>query len=203
MSKNDLLKDIEKAIKDIDLEDLLESLGEKISEELSLKDLDRLKEPEGQWIELFPFGLMSGQGVGKPVFIFKDEEETYNLPVRLGNLQASLVALGLGPNIGTTIFGFSKKLFKTLDIEVLQVVFHKVKDSRLMAKVEVKSGDTKKWVQTSAEEVLAFALESKAEFYSTEEVIDTLKSQNLDDDNNPLGATLESAQEGAGQKYMM
>lgn len=190
-------------MKDVDLEDLLESLGEKISEELALRDLDKKLSAEADLIEMYPFGMMSGQGVGSPIFIFKDESEAMNLPVSLGSLQSSIVALGLGPNLGSSIFGFCNKLLKSSQIEISRVVFDKIRDGRLMAKLEVKVSEELKTISGSAEEILALALESGADFFTTEEIVDKLKSQELEKEKGSLDNLDASNQETAGQKYIM
>lgn len=202
MSKNDLLKDIEKAIKDIDLEDLLESLGEKISADIKLNFSDDLKLEESL-IALNAYGLMSGMGVGKPVFIFKDEDENRSLPIRLGNLQASVIALSLGPNIGSSIFGAVTKILKSAQLDIIRIVFDSFDEQRLMGRLEYKLGDKKKMFRSSAEELLALGLELEIDFYTSAKVLDRAKSMELDKEQSADTTELSADPEQIGQKYLI
>ena len=202
MSKNDLLKDIEKAIKDIDLEDLLESLGEKISADIKLNFSDDLKLEESL-IAFNAYGLMSGMGVGKPVFIFKDEDENRSLPIRLGNLQASVIALSLGPNIGSSIFGAVTKILKSAQLDIIRIVFDSFDEQRLMGRLEYKLGDKKKMFRSSAEELLALGLELEIDFYTSAKVLDRAKSMELDKEQSADTTELSADPEQIGQKYLI
>jgi hypothetical protein len=202
LSKSDLLKDIEKAIKDIDLEDLLESLGEKISADIKLNFSDDMKLEESL-IALKAYGLMSGLGVGKPVFIFKDEEENRSLPIRLGNLQASIIALSLGPNIGSSIFGAVGKILKSAQLEIIRIVFDSFDEQRLMGRLEYKLGDKKKMFRSSAEELLALGLELEIDFFTSSKVLDRAKSMELDKEQSADTTELSADPEQIGQKYLI
>lgn len=188
-------------MKEIGVDELLESLGDKLSPEFKLQlsqEADELKDLE----ELYPYGLMSGDGLGKPVFIFKDANDESSLAIRLGDLQASLVALGLGPQIGSSVFGFAKKLLKLAEIDFEKVVFDSVKEKMVMAKLYFEKAGERAVIHASAEELLAICLEMKLDFYATEEVL--LKSKSLELESvseRELGNDFDS--ESKNHKYLM
>lgn len=203
--KNDILKDIEKVIGDLGIEDLLSKI-EDIKEEDS-KIFESMKNSndfdEEQYLRLNPFGMMSGMSLSKPVFLFKDEDEIYNLPVSLGLHQANLIALSMGPAISGSSFSLVKKIFKLLKLEVLRLVFIEFKDQALIANLDINIAGKKHQLKTTAEEALSLALEFHVEFFAKEDLLEKAKTLELEKNEIQQELEISLEKEKTGQKYLM
>ncbi|MEE6248891.1 MAG: bifunctional nuclease domain-containing protein [Bdellovibrionota bacterium] len=204
-NKNDILKDIEKVIGDLGIDDLLSKIENMKEEDTKVFDaIQKAKDfDEDEYLRLIPFGMMSGMSLAKPVFLFKDEDEIYNLPVSLGLHQANLIALSMGPAISGSSFSLVKKIFKHLNVEVLRLVFTEFKDQALIANLDIEIRGEKHQLKTTAEEALSLGLEFHADFFAKEDLLEKAKTLELEKNEIQQELEISLEKEKTGQKYLM
>lgn len=202
--KSDIMRDVEKAIEELEKEGLL---GRLISEAAKNDDRDQVGRSESfdkqAYIQLYPYGLMSGLSLSKPVFLFKDEEDVRHFPVRLSLHQANLLALSLGPSVLSGSFSVVKKLLQVLQVKAQRVLFTGFKEQVLVARLDLYRDKKVLSLETSAEEVLALAMEMHLEFFVDERVLEQAKWLELEKSEIQQELEISLEKQKLGQKYLI
>lgn len=120
-----------------------------------------------EWIEVFPYDLIIGFEVSRPVLVFKDEHEKNVLPVYISSVDAQLAAhSGIHRHLKSP-HDASIEAMKQLGLKLTKCVFIKIENQQQIVELfyEGEGGDKK--ISFAAENVMSLCLQSKAKFYST------------------------------------
>jgi bifunctional DNase/RNase len=122
-------------------------------------------------IQVHPTGISISNGVGRPVMIFKDKDDTEVLPVWLQPLDAGVALAELSGTSGLSPHGVTQALLKEINLKLERVVFKELIGNQqyieLFFEDEKPRASRRTSIQVRASEAMSFCLRMKPHFYAS------------------------------------
>lgn len=140
-----------------------------------------------------------------PIVILKDTLNDRTLPIWIGFMEASSIAMELEktPRIRPITHDLVKNLIEKLKFVVTKVEVTDLRDDTFYARIYLKRESEEYSLDSRPSDAIAIALRTDSPIYVNEEVIEKSKKIEIDEDKEKLTELLEKLPEGDFGKYKM
>ena len=140
-----------------------------------------------------------------PIVILKDEMNERTLPIWIGFMEASSIAMELEktPRIRPITHDLVKNLLEKLKYDVTKIEVTDLRDDTFYARIYLKREGEEYSLDSRPSDAIAIALRTESPIFVNEEVIEKSKSIDIDEDKEKLNELLENMTEGDFGKYKM
>lgn len=140
-----------------------------------------------------------------PIVILKDTVNEKTLPIWIGFMEASSIAMELEktPRIRPITHDLVKNLLEKLKFVVTKIEVTDLKDDTFYARIYLKRDKEEYSLDSRPSDAIAIALRTDSPIYVNEEVIEKSKKIEIDEDKEKLSEMLENLPEGDFGKYKM
>ena len=140
-----------------------------------------------------------------PIVILKDSTNEKTLPIWIGFMEASSIAMELEktPRVRPITHDLVKNLIEKLGFMVSKIEVTDLKNDTFYATMHLKREDEEYILDARPSDAIAIALRCDSPIFVNEEVIEKSKSIEIDDDKEKLDKLLEDMPEGDFGKYKM
>ena len=140
-----------------------------------------------------------------PIVILKDPNNEKTLPIWIGFMEASSIAMELEktPRIRPITHDLVKNLLEKLRFEVTKVEVTDLREDTFYARIHLKRDSEEYSLDSRPSDAIAIALRTDSPIYVNEEVIEKSKDIEVDEDKDKLAELLENMSEGDFGKYKM
>lgn len=157
------------------------------------------------------FVLMKVSGIAldpftnTPIVILKDTVNEKTLPIWIGFMEASSIAMELEktPRIRPITHDLVKNLLEKLKFVVTKIEVTDLRDDTFYARIYLKRDKEEYSLDSRPSDAIAIALRTDSPIYVNEEVIEKSKKIEIDEDKEKLSEMLENMPEGDFGKYKM
>lgn len=150
-------------------------------------------------------GIALDPFTNSPIVILKDEMNERTLPIWIGFMEASSIAMELEktPRIRPITHDLVKNLLEKLKYSVTKIEVTDLKDDTFYARIYLQKEDEEYSLDSRPSDAIAIALRTDSPIFVNEEVIEKSKKIEIDEDKDKLDEFLESMTEGDFGKYKM
>jgi len=140
-----------------------------------------------------------------PIVILKDTVNEKTLPIWIGFMEASSIAMELEktPRIRPITHDLVKNLLEKLKFVVTKIEVTDLRDDTFYARIYLKRDKEEYSLDSRPSDAIAIALRTDSPIYVNEEVIEKSKKIEIDEDKEKLSEMLENLPEGDFGKYKM
>jgi len=140
-----------------------------------------------------------------PIVILKDEMNERTLPIWIGFMEASSIAMELEktPRIRPITHDLVKNLLEKLKYDVTKIEVTDLRDDTFYARIYLKREGEEYSLDSRPSDAIAIALRTESPIFVNEEVIEKSKSIDIDENKEKLNELLENMTEGDFGKYKM
>ena len=140
-----------------------------------------------------------------PIVILKDSTIEKTLPIWIGFMEASSIAMELEktPRIRPITHDLVKNLIEKLGFHVSKIEVTDLRDDTFYASMHLKKDAEEYVLDARPSDAIAIALRCDSPIFVNEEVIEKSKSIEIDEDKEKLNKLLEDLPEGDFGKYKM
>ena len=140
-----------------------------------------------------------------PIVILKDSSNEKTLPIWIGFMEASSIAMELEktPRVRPITHDLVKNLIEKLGFKVSKIEVTDLKNDTFYATMHLKRDDEEYILDARPSDAIAIAIRCDSPIFVNEEVIEKSKNIEIDDDKEKLDKLLEDMPEGDFGKYKM
>lgn len=140
-----------------------------------------------------------------PIVILKDLDNDKTLPIWVGFMEASSIAMELEhtPRTRPITHDFIKNLLEKLKFKVTKIEITDLKDDIFYAKIYLKRDNEEHSVDARPSDAIAIALRTDSPILVNEEIIERSRDIGIDEDKDRIKEFLESMPESGFGKYKM
>ena len=140
-----------------------------------------------------------------PIVILKDSTNEKTLPIWIGFMEASSIAMELEktPRIRPITHDLVKNLIEKLGFHVSKIEVTDLRDDTFYASMHLKKDAEEYVLDARPSDAIAIAIRCDSPIFVNEEVIEKSKSIEIDEDKEKLNKLLEDLPEGDFGKYKM
>lgn len=140
-----------------------------------------------------------------PIVILKDEMKERTLPIWIGFMEASSIAMELEktPRIRPITHDLVKNLLEKLKYNVTKIEVTDLRDDTFYARIYLKREGEEYSLDSRPSDAIAIALRTDSPIFVNEEVIEKSKKIEIDEDKEKLAELLDNMSEGDFGKYKM
>jgi hypothetical protein len=140
-----------------------------------------------------------------PIVILKDTANEKTLPIWIGFMEASSIAMELEktPRIRPITHDLVKNLIEKLKFIVTKIEVTDLRDDTFYARIYLKRDSEEYSLDSRPSDAIAIALRTDSPIYVNEEVIEKSKKIEIDEDKEKLAELLDNIPEGDFGKYKM
>jgi hypothetical protein len=140
-----------------------------------------------------------------PIVILKDTANEKTLPIWIGFMEASSIAMELEktPRIRPITHDLVKNLIEKLKFIVTKIEVTDLRDDTFYARIYLKRESEEYSLDSRPSDAIAIALRTDSPIYVNEEVIEKSKKIEIDEDKDKLAELLDKIPEGDFGKYKM
>jgi hypothetical protein len=140
-----------------------------------------------------------------PIVILKDTANEKTLPIWIGFMEASSIAMELEktPRIRPITHDLVKNLIEKLKFIVTKIEVTDLRDDTFYARIYLKRDNEEYSLDSRPSDAIAIALRTDSPIYVNEEVIEKSKKIEIDEDKEKLAELLDNIPEGDFGKYKM
>jgi len=140
-----------------------------------------------------------------PIVILKDASNERTLPIWIGFMEASSIAMELEktPRIRPITHDLVKNLLEKLKFAVTKIEVTDLRDDTFYARIYLKRDAEEYSLDSRPSDAIAIALRTDSPIFVNEEVIEKSKKIEIDEDKEKLNELLEKMPEGNFGKYKM
>ncbi len=140
-----------------------------------------------------------------PIVILKDDTNEKTLPIWIGFMEASSIAMELEktPRIRPITHDLVKNLIEKLGFSVSKIEVTDLRNDTFYAAMHLEKGSEEYILDARPSDAIAIALRCDSPIFVNEEVIQKSKSIEIDEDKEKLEKLLEDMPEGDFGKYKM
>lgn len=140
-----------------------------------------------------------------PIVILKDTQNEKTLPIWIGFMEASSIAMELEktPRARPITHDLMKNLLEKLKFVVTKIEVTDLKDDTFYARIYLKRDTEEYSLDSRPSDAIAIALRTDSPIFVNEEVIEKSKKIEIDEDKEKLNELLEKIPEGDFGKYKM
>lgn len=130
-------------------------------------------------IELKPYGLSVAPQLDRPFLLLKSDKNEHVLPVFLNPLEAGVTLTQSNRSVTPlTPHRFARELLKTLEIQIVQMVFVQIKGAHQFVRVYMQGHPHLNSIKMRADEVMSLILEMNVPIFATAAHIQNAKILN-------------------------
>ena len=150
-------------------------------------------------------GIALDPFTNSPIVILKDELNEKTLPIWIGFMEASSIAMELEktPRIRPITHDLVKNLLEKLKYSVTKIEVTDLRDDTFYARIYLQKEDEEYSLDSRPSDAIAIALRTDSPIFVNEEVIEKSKTIEIDEDKDKLNELLENMSEGDFGKYKM
>ncbi len=157
------------------------------------------------------FHLMKVSGIAldpftnTPIVILKDAANEKTLPIWIGFMEASSIAMELEktPRIRPITHDLVRNLLEKLKFIVTKIEVTDLRDDTFYARIYLKRDNEEYSLDSRPSDAIAIALRTDSPIYVNDEVIEKSKKIEIDEDKEKLAEMLDKIPEGDFGKYKM
>ncbi|HET7289390.1 MAG TPA: bifunctional nuclease family protein [Thermodesulfobacteriota bacterium] len=140
-----------------------------------------------------------------PIVILKDAANEKTLPIWIGFMEASSIAMELEktPRIRPITHDLVKNLLEKLKFIVTKIEVTDLRDDTFYARIYLKRENEEYSLDSRPSDAIAIALRTDSPIYVNDEVIEKSKKIEIDEDKEKLAEILDKIPEGDFGKYKM
>ena len=140
-----------------------------------------------------------------PIVILKDTTNEKTLPIWIGFMEASSIAMELEktPRIRPITHDLVRNLLEKLKFIVTKVEVTDLRDDTFYARIYLKRDSEEYSLDSRPSDAIAIALRTDSPIYVNDEVIEKSKKIEIDEDKEKLAEMLDKIPEGDFGKYKM
>ncbi len=140
-----------------------------------------------------------------PIVILKDDMNEKTLPIWIGFMEASSIAMELEktPRLRPITHDLVKNLLEKLKYDVTKIEVTDLRDDTFYARIYLKRDDEEYTLDSRPSDAIAIALRTDSPIFVNEEVIEKSKKIEIDEDKEKLAELLDNISEGDFGKYKM
>ncbi|HKQ32425.1 MAG TPA: bifunctional nuclease family protein [Thermodesulfobacteriota bacterium] len=140
-----------------------------------------------------------------PIVILKDAANEKTLPIWIGFMEASSIAMELEktPRIRPITHDLVKNLLEKLKFIVTKIEVTDLRDDTFYARIYLKRENEEYSLDSRPSDAIAIALRTDSPIYVNDEVIEKSKKIEIDEDKDKLAEMLDKIPEGDFGKYKM
>jgi hypothetical protein len=140
-----------------------------------------------------------------PIVILKDAANEKTLPIWIGFMEASSIAMELEktPRIRPITHDLVKNLLEKLKFIVTKIEVTDLRDDTFYARIYLKRENEEYSLDSRPSDAIAIALRTDSPIFVNEEVIEKSKKIEIDEDKDKLAELLDKLPEGDFGKYKM
>lgn len=155
-------------------------------------------------IQLFPYGISLAPQIERPFLILKSEKGEHILPVFLNPLEAGVTLTQSNRAIAPlTPHRFTRELLKSLDIQLVQMVFVQIKGVHQFVRLYMQGHPRMNSIKMRADEVMSLVLEMGVPIFATAHHIQNAKVLNAQLEAFSQDFIKKTLSEKKNQSYMM
>ena len=140
-----------------------------------------------------------------PIVILKDAGNEKTLPIWIGFMEASSIAMELEktPRVRPITHDLVKNLLEKLKFVVTKIEVTDLREDTFYARIYLKRDTEEYSIDSRPSDAIAIALRTDSPIFVNEEVIEKSKKIEIDEDKEKLNELLEKIPEGDFGKYKM
>ena len=140
-----------------------------------------------------------------PIVILKDDMNEKTLPIWIGFMEASSIAMELEktPRLRPITPDLVKNLLEKLKYDVTKIEVTDLRDDTFYARIYLERDDEEYTLDSRPSDAIAIALRTDSPIFVNEEVIEKSKKIEIDEDKEKLAELLDNISEGDFGKYKM
>jgi hypothetical protein len=140
-----------------------------------------------------------------PIVILKDSANDKTLPIWIGFMEASSIAMELEktPRLRPITHDLVRNLLEKLKFIVTKIEVTDLRDDTFYARIYLKRENEEYSLDSRPSDAIAIALRTDSPIYVNEEVIEKSKKIEIDEDKEKLAELLDKIPEGDFGKYKM
>ena len=140
-----------------------------------------------------------------PIVILKDSVNERTLPIWIGFMEASSIAMELEktPRIRPITHDLVKNLIEKLKFIVTKIEVTDLRDDTFYARIYLKRDSEEYSLDSRPSDAIAIAIRTDSPIYVNDEVIEKSKKIEIDEDKEKLAELLDNLPEGDFGKYKM
>ena len=150
-------------------------------------------------------GIALDPFTNSPIVILKDEMDERTLPIWIGFMEASSIAMELEktPRIRPITHDLVKNLLEKLNYAVSKIEVTDLRDDTFYARIYLQKNGEEHSLDSRPSDAIAIALRTGSPIFVNEEVIEKSKNIEIDEDKEKLEDLLENMSDGDFGKYKM
>ena len=150
-------------------------------------------------------GIALDPFTNSPIVILKDSMNEKTLPIWIGFMEASSIAMELEktPRVRPITHDLVKNLLEKLKYSVTKIEVTDLRDDTFYARIYLRKEDEEYSLDSRPSDAIAIALRTDSPIFVNEEVIEKSKKIEIDEDKDKLNELLENMTEGDFGKYKM
>jgi hypothetical protein len=157
------------------------------------------------FLEMKVSGIALDPFTNTPIVILKDLTGERVLPIWIGFMEASAIAMELEktPRARPLTHDLMKMLLETLKFSVIRVDVTDLKNDTFYAEIRLKRGSEEHIVDSRPSDAIAIALRTGSPIFVRDEVFEKSKKLEIDEEKEKLTDLLEKIPPGDFGKYKM
>lgn len=157
------------------------------------------------FLEMKVSGIALDPFTNTPIVILKDLTGEKMLPIWIGFMEASSIAIELEktPRLRPLTHDLVKNLLDATDCTISRVDVTELKDNTFYASIRLKKGEKEQIIDSRPSDAIAIALRTGSPIFVKDEVIEQSKKIEVDEDRNKVKQMLEEMPEEEFGKYKM
>jgi len=157
------------------------------------------------YIEMKVTGIALDPFTNTPIVILKDLTNDKTLPIWIGYMEASSIAMELEktPRIRPITHDLIKNLLESTNMILTKIEVTDLKDDTFYAKIHLKNNTGEFILDARPSDAIALAIRTESPILVNSEVIERSKEIDIDEDKEKLRELLESMPDSEFGKYKM
>ncbi len=157
------------------------------------------------FVQMKVTGIALDPFTNTPIVILKDKDNEKTLPIWIGYMEASSIAMELEktPRSRPITHDLVKDILQTVKFDVTKIEVTDLRDDTFYARMYVKRDNEEYILDSRPSDAIAIALRTDSPIFVNEDVIEKSKKIEIDEDKEKLSELLASMTESDFGKYKM
>ena len=157
------------------------------------------------FLEMKVSGIALDPFTNTPIVILKDLTGEKILPIWIGFMEASAIAMELEktPRVRPLTHDLMKNLIEALKFSVTRVEVTDLRNDTFYAEIHLKRGNEEHIIDSRPSDAIAIALRTSSSIFVNDEVLEKSKKLEIDEEKEKLTDFLDKIPEGDFGKYKM
>jgi uncharacterized protein len=157
------------------------------------------------FLEMKVSGIALDPFTNTPIVILKDHSGEKILPIWIGFMEASAIAMELEktPRVRPLTHDLMKNLIEALKFSVTRVEVTDLRNDTFYAEIRLKRGNEEHIIDSRPSDAIAIALRTSSSIFVNDEVLEKSKKLEIDEEKDKLTDFLDKIPTGDFGKYKM